>query len=641
MLGQSLRRFLLSLACLLSITPLSATDLAISDLDPPPPVWAQLDNGFQLVHYGPKSSPEIVRLCLQVYVGWNQEHRDQLGMSEMLRQTVWEGTDEFSRIQILTFLDKLPMDPEQTGYTLPDSTIYELCVPAGDYAMLESCVHMLAQLAYDATLIDPDVEIIRQRLQEPLMMTRYILSLDDSKAYADQARKTVLHVAPLRVRSYYTNWYTPGNMVLHVTGPVAQEDLLEMVRYEFGKLRSTTPNQEQHSSPDIHTLPSDLHDSGLPLSQELAGFIHRLQIEGVRNFHQHGVDYAFVDGKILMEQAAWYETRFTRRVFTWGVTALGAMAAWYGYGHADFTCEMGGAAIAGVGILGAAVLSFDSDPAVVGERRAELLSKTFQDAVADRHCQLLLTPLELRQLFIGEQMERPDVAALSRSADFYRSPYTDMFQRTELELLRDGISRYRREANEFRRRQRALDETLQESLAVARMERDRSLARIEQEYDRNFFVVEERKVADRRSQEIRIAQQDYDQTVLSVRSDGTHMSEAEINRRIEAARQTLDRRISAAKATYLSDIKGAIEVGLAQARIIRDSGRAEIQRKFTATSEEIKERTGYNREIAALRDLIAAIDDQTNASLANALRHFEQNPVDIRDYIVVAPIRLD
>src|SRR5438552_941654 len=141
MRGSVVRLFILMIGLMTTGVAASQSQLYPEIRQPATPVWVQLDNGFQVVHYAPEGSQEIIRLCLQVYVGWSSEHRDQVGISEMLRQTIWEGTDELSRIQILTFLDQLPMDPELNGYTMPESTFYELSVAVGDYRMLESSLH--------------------------------------------------------------------------------------------------------------------------------------------------------------------------------------------------------------------------------------------------------------------------------------------------------------------------------------------------------------------------------------------------------------------------------------------------------------------------------------------------------------------
>ena len=98
----------------------------------------------------------------------------QQGMAHFVQRMVFDGTKDFSKTDITTFLTKpgAKFNPDVNGNTSYDETVFQLAVPADTIKVFEKGFNILANIAgyatFDAAETDKEKATILQEIQQPL-----------------------------------------------------------------------------------------------------------------------------------------------------------------------------------------------------------------------------------------------------------------------------------------------------------------------------------------------------------------------------------------------------------------------------------------------------------------------------------------
>ena len=208
-------------------------------------------------------------LWLAVNAGSVLEDEDQLGLAHFLEHMLFNGTEEFPQMELVSFLESIGMEfgPDVNAYTWFDETVYTLQVPTDDAGKLATSFDILKEWAAHA-LIDPaEVDAERGVIVEEWRLgelnaagrvnDELIATLLAGSPYAERLpigeMDVIRNAPPDTLRRYYETWYRPDNMAVIAVGDFADLDAVEAaIRDRFGALENpATPlERTRHAVPD-------------------------------------------------------------------------------------------------------------------------------------------------------------------------------------------------------------------------------------------------------------------------------------------------------------------------------------------------------------------------------------------------------
>lgn len=216
----------------------------------------KLANG--LTYYiRPNSKPEQkVELRLVVNAGSINEDPDQLGLAHMAEHMAFNGTKNFKKNDIVSFLQNIGVGfgSDLNAYTSFDETVYILPIPTDKPDNLEKGFSVLEDWAHQVTYLDDDIDNERAIILEESrlgkgaqerMFKKILPKMLSGSLYAerlpigkDSIIKTFRHDA---IRRFYKDWYRPNLMAVIVVGDITKDKALAMIQKHFGGL--TNPAQ--------------------------------------------------------------------------------------------------------------------------------------------------------------------------------------------------------------------------------------------------------------------------------------------------------------------------------------------------------------------------------------------------------------
>jgi zinc protease len=211
----------------------------------------KLSNG--LTYYiRTNSKPEQkVELRLVVNAGSINEDPDQLGLAHMAEHMAFNGTKNFKKNDIISFLQNIGVGfgNDLNAYTSFDETVYNLPIPTDKPDNLEKGFSVLEDWAHNVTYLNEDIDNERAIILEESrlgkgagerMFKKILPGLLSGSRYAerlpigkDSIIKNFKHDA---IRRFYKDWYRPELMAVIVVGDITKERATALIKKHFGSL---------------------------------------------------------------------------------------------------------------------------------------------------------------------------------------------------------------------------------------------------------------------------------------------------------------------------------------------------------------------------------------------------------------------
>lgn len=201
--------------------------------DDPAVITGVLDNGLTYYIRENRYPENRAVLRLAVNAGSVLEDDDQQGLAHFVEHMAFNGTDEYSKNQIVEYLQSLGLEfgPDINAHTSFDETVYKLQVRTDLKEQLVTGLDVLNQWAFHQTF-DP-MEIDKERgvileewrlgrgAQSRMMDKTFPVLFKDSK-YGDRlpiGKKEVIESFKYdTIRRFYRDWYRPDLMAVVAVG---------------------------------------------------------------------------------------------------------------------------------------------------------------------------------------------------------------------------------------------------------------------------------------------------------------------------------------------------------------------------------------------------------------------------------------
>ncbi len=223
-----------------------------------------LPNGLTYFIRTTKRPEKRGELRLVVNVGSILEQDDQLGLAHFVEHMAFNGTKNFPKQEIPTFLESLGMrfGPSVNAYTSFDETVYMLQVPTEKPEILDRAFLILEDWAHGVTF-DP-AEIDKERgvvIEEwrsrrgagARMQDKQLPIMLKGSRYADRLPiGTVDNLQNFkhdRLTSFYKDWYRPDLMSVIAVGDFNPAAVEKMIKAHFAAIPAATSPLRRASYP--------------------------------------------------------------------------------------------------------------------------------------------------------------------------------------------------------------------------------------------------------------------------------------------------------------------------------------------------------------------------------------------------------
>lgn len=249
-----LRGFIVVLLLTTTLVPLLAQTSLNAVLKPDSSVRiGKLENGLTYYIRQNKKPANKVELRLALNAGALQEDDDQLGLAHMAEHMAFNGTKNFKKNDIISFLQDIGVGfgNDLNAYTSFDETVYMLPIPTDKPGNLEKGFQVLEDWAHNVTYLDEDIEAERAIILEESrlgkgaqdrMMRQVYPKLFANSKYAVRlpigSEYVIKNFKPDVIRRYYKDWYRPNLMAVLVVGDVEPAKALALIRKHFAGLKN-------------------------------------------------------------------------------------------------------------------------------------------------------------------------------------------------------------------------------------------------------------------------------------------------------------------------------------------------------------------------------------------------------------------
>jgi len=213
----------------------------------------KLPNG--LTYYiRPNNKPENkVELRLALKTGSIHEDPDQLGLAHMAEHMAFNGTKNFKKNEIISFLQDIGVGfgNDLNAHTGFEETVYILPIPTDKTGNLEKGFQVLEDWAHNVTYLAEDIDGERAIILEESrsgkgagerMFKQILPELFKGSLFAerlpigkDSIIKTFEHET---LRRFYRDWYRPDLMAVIVVGDISKAKAMELINKHFAGLKN-------------------------------------------------------------------------------------------------------------------------------------------------------------------------------------------------------------------------------------------------------------------------------------------------------------------------------------------------------------------------------------------------------------------
>ncbi len=227
-------------------------------------IIGKLTNG--LTYYiRPNQQPEQkVELRLVVNAGSINEDPDQLGLAHMAEHMAFNGTKNFKKNEIVSFLQNIGVGfgSDLNAYTSFNETVYILPIPTDKPGNLEKGFQVLEDWAHNVTYLNKDIDDERAVILEESrlgkgarerMLKKILPGLLSGSLYAERLPigkdSIIKNFNYDALRRFYTDWYRPDLMAVIVVGDITKEKALSLISKHFENLINPTHPRTRSEAP--------------------------------------------------------------------------------------------------------------------------------------------------------------------------------------------------------------------------------------------------------------------------------------------------------------------------------------------------------------------------------------------------------
>jgi zinc protease len=261
------RLLLLTVAILLASFLTSPSQLARAQaLSDPMPVDPQITigkfaNGMRYYIRANKKPEKRAELRLVVKAGSILEDDDQQGLAHLVEHMAFNGTKNFPKNEVVTFLESLGMrfGPDLNAYTGFDETVYILSVPTDKPEMMDRALQILEDWAHNLSFESAEIEKERGVVMEEWrlgrgagrrMLDKVLPVLLKGSRYADRLPigkpEIIQNGKQERLKQFYADWYRPDLMAVVAVGDFDKPAMEKMLTSHFASIpAATSPRPRQ------------------------------------------------------------------------------------------------------------------------------------------------------------------------------------------------------------------------------------------------------------------------------------------------------------------------------------------------------------------------------------------------------------
>ncbi len=225
-----------------------ATDLAAPIPVDPAVTVGELPNGLRYYIRENAKPEQRAALWLVIGAGAVDEDDDQLGLAHMTEHMAFNGTANFPRTELVSYLESIGMQfgPEVNAYTSQDETVYMLQVPTDQPELLAKGLQILEEWAHRISFEDAEIDKERGVIVEEWRLGRGA----DERMYDAQlpiifhgsryaARNTIGDPEIIKsfpydtIRRFYRDWYRPDLMAVVAVGDFDKAAVEAAIRERF------------------------------------------------------------------------------------------------------------------------------------------------------------------------------------------------------------------------------------------------------------------------------------------------------------------------------------------------------------------------------------------------------------------------
>lgn len=211
----------------------------------------KLENGLTYYIRQNRKPEQKVELRLALNVGSIVEDNDQLGLAHMAEHMAFNGTKNFRKNEIVSFLQDIGVGfgSDLNAYTGFDETVYILPIPTDKPGNLEKGFQVLEDWAHQVTYLDEDINNERAIILEESrlgkgaqdrMFKQVYPKLFAGSRYAQRmpigSDSIIRNFNPDAIRRFYKDWYRPNLMAVVVVGDITPDAALALIKKHFSGL---------------------------------------------------------------------------------------------------------------------------------------------------------------------------------------------------------------------------------------------------------------------------------------------------------------------------------------------------------------------------------------------------------------------
>ncbi|MBZ5857160.1 M16 family metallopeptidase [Flavihumibacter profundi] len=208
----------------------------------------KLGNGLTYYIRQNKKPEQKVELRLALNAGSIVEDDDQLGLAHMAEHMAFNGTKNFKKNDIVSFLQDIGVGfgSDLNAYTSFDETVYILPIPTDKPGNIEKGFQVLEDWAHQVTYLDEDIESERPIILEESrlgkgaqdrMYKQIYPKLFAGSKYAKRitigSDSIIKTFKPELIRKFYRDWYRPDLMAVVVVGDIDPDAALALIKKHF------------------------------------------------------------------------------------------------------------------------------------------------------------------------------------------------------------------------------------------------------------------------------------------------------------------------------------------------------------------------------------------------------------------------
>lgn len=281
----SIRRWIFFLLTIFTVELASAQTSTTEKLPLDPKVKiGKLENGLTYYIRENKKPENKVELRLVVNAGSINEDDDQQGLAHMAEHMAFNGTKNFKKNEIVTFLQDIGVGfgSDLNAYTSFDETVYILPIPTDKPGNLEKGFQVLEDWAHNVTFMGDDIEGERAIILEESrlgkgandrMFRKVYPKLFEGSKYAERLPigvDSIIKTFPQdAIRRYYKDWYRPDLMAVVVVGDITPAKAEQLIKKHFGTLK---PSENPRPRTDTDFPPYKSSSAMVVTDKESTGY---------------------------------------------------------------------------------------------------------------------------------------------------------------------------------------------------------------------------------------------------------------------------------------------------------------------------------------------------------------------------------